>query len=121
MIQSKARSEAAAVTVIQFRISDEPVRNWWEGNVLRVSSSFFWMAATYFAIELFVDKEVAQATGGKYPDADISRKCVDEFADRDAHILTALRCRLVRGIVGVQENRNDRDHCFPIKRRWMKE
>ena len=83
-----------------------------EGTLRR--PSFGWRATNSRSSSSLTRKWL-RPPDARYPGADVSRKRVDEFAHREANILAALWCRLIRRIIGVQENRNDRDYVLPHK------
>src|SRR6516165_8388391 len=60
------------------------------------------------AVELFVDDKMAEPARADDADASVIRIALDRLADRLAELPAAPRRRLVRRVIGVEEDRHDR-------------
>src|SRR5215831_17287627 len=61
-------------------------------------------------VERLVDHEMRQAARGDEPDSQVFRERLDQLLQRLAQAHAALRQRRVRRVVGVEEDRHDRQH-----------
>ena len=68
------------------------------------------MAFEHPAIDFFVDDEVRQTTGSQERNAHVLRPALNRMQDRTAKLGAARGSGLVRGIEGIDEDRDARDH-----------
>src|SRR5258708_22659881 len=59
---------------------------------------------------LFLDDEMAQTPGGEQADAQVFRIILDQLLERFAEAHAAFRQRRIGRIVGIEKDRNDRQH-----------